>query len=94
VFGLLGAAAVIMFRRGVNPLTTGVGTALVLNLFITFTIPGISIGGHIGGAIAGAAVGALIAAPRHRRQPEWVTYLAPIGVAVAAVVVSVLVTSP
>jgi membrane associated rhomboid family serine protease len=94
VFGLLGAAAVIMFRRGVNPLTTGVGTALVLNLFITFTIPGISIGGHIGGAIAGAAVGALIAAPRHRRQPEWVTYLAPIGVAVAAVVVSVLATGP
>ena len=50
MFGLLGAAAVIMFRRGINPLTTGVGTALVLNLFITFTIPGISIGGHIGGA--------------------------------------------
>ncbi len=94
VFGLLGAAAVIMFRRGINPLTTGVGTALVLNLFITFTIPGISIGGHIGGAIAGAAVGALIAAPRHARQPNWVTYLAPIGVAVAAVVVSVLATGP
>ena len=33
-------------RRGINPLTTGVGTAIVLNLFITFTIPGISMGGH------------------------------------------------
>jgi membrane associated rhomboid family serine protease len=92
VFGLLGAAAVIMFRRGMNPLSTGVGTAIVLNLFITFTIPGISIGGHIGGLIAGAAAGALIAAPRHVRQPNWVTYLAPIGVAAAAVLVSVLAT--
>jgi membrane associated rhomboid family serine protease len=92
VFGLLGAAAVIMCRRGMNPLSTGVGTAIVLNLFITFTIPGISIGGHIGGLIAGAAAGALIAAPRHVRQPNWVTYLAPIGVAAAAVLVSVLAT--
>jgi membrane associated rhomboid family serine protease len=94
VFGLLGAAAVIYFRRGINPLSTGVGTALVLNLFITFSIPGISIGGHIGGLIAGAAAGALMAAPPHARQPVWVSYLAPIGVAAAAVVVSVLATSP
>jgi membrane associated rhomboid family serine protease len=94
VFGLLGAAAVIMYRRGVNPLTTGIGSLIVLNLLITFTIGGISIGGHIGGLVAGAAAGSLMAAPRHARQPEWVTYLAPVAVGIAAVVVSVVVTSP
>ncbi len=80
VFGLLGAAAVIMFRRGINPLSTGIGTTIALNLFITFTIPGISIGGHLGGLVAGVAAGSLMAAPRHTRQPEWVTYVAPVAV--------------
>ena len=66
VFGLLGAAAVIMYRRGINPLSTGVGTLIVLNLLITFTIGGISIGGHLGGLVAGAAAGSLMASsPPH-----------------------------
>ena len=53
VFGLLAAATIGLWRRGVNPFTTGIGTTLILNLFITFAIPGISIGGHVGGMIAG-----------------------------------------
>ncbi len=94
VFGLLGAAAVIMFRRGINPLSTGIGTTIALNLFITFTIPGISIGGHIGGLVAGAAAGSLMTSSRYGRQPEWVTYVAPVVVSVIAVIVSMLVTNP
>ena len=90
VFGLLGAAAVMMYRRGINPLSTGVGTLIVLNLFITFTIGGISIGGHIGGLVAGAAAGSMMAAPRHARQPQWVTYVAPIAVGLIAIAVSVV----
>ena len=67
VFGLLGAAAVIMFRRGHQPaLDRDRRRRSLLNLFITFTIPGISIGGHIGGLVAGAAAGSLMAAPRAR----------------------------
>jgi membrane associated rhomboid family serine protease len=94
VFGLLGAAAVIMFRRGINPLSTGIGTTIALNLFITFTIPGISIGGHLGGLVAGAAAGSLMDAPRGTRQPQWLTYVAPIAVSVIAVAISVVVTEP
>jgi membrane associated rhomboid family serine protease len=94
VFGLLGAAAVIMFRRGINPLSTGIGMTIALNLFITFTIPGISIGGHIGGLVAGAAAGSVMAGPRHTRQPQWVSYVAPVAVSVVAVVVSMMVTNP
>ena len=62
VFGLMGAAAVAMQRRGINVLQTGIGSLLLLNLVITFVIPGISIGGHVGGLAAGAAAGAILLA--------------------------------
>lgn len=93
VFGLLGAAAVMMLQRGINPLSTSIGGLIMLNLFITFTLRDqISVGGHIGGLIAGAAAGWFVSAPRHRRTPEWVTYVAPAAVAIVAIVVAVLVT--
>lgn len=53
VFGLMGAAVAAMRSRGINPFQTGLGTTLLLNLFITFSIPGISIGGHVGGLVGG-----------------------------------------
>jgi membrane associated rhomboid family serine protease len=89
VFGLMAAAAIGMHRRGVNVFRTGIGTILVLNLVITFTIPGISIGGHLGGAIAGAICGFVILAPRHKALPVWASYATPIAIAVVSVMASV-----
>lgn len=66
VFGLMAAAAVGLHQRGINPMRTGIGTTLILNLVITFTIPGISVGGHLGGALTGAAVGYALLKPRWR----------------------------
>lgn len=66
VFGLMAAAAVGLQQRGINPMRTGIGTTLILNLVITFAIPGISIGGHLGGALTGAAVGYVLLKPRWR----------------------------
>ena len=66
VFGLMAAAAVGLQQRGINPMQTGIGSTLILNLLITFAIPGISIGGHIGGALTGAAVGYFLLKPRWR----------------------------
>jgi membrane associated rhomboid family serine protease len=54
VFGLMGAAIVVSRSRGLNLMESGLALWLGLNLLITFTWPGISIGGHIGGLIGGA----------------------------------------
>jgi membrane associated rhomboid family serine protease len=60
VFGLMGAAVIGLRNRGINPWRTDIGTLVLLNLGITFFIPGISVGGHIGGLLAGMAVGKLV----------------------------------
>ena len=52
VFGLFGAAFVLERQAGI---TRGPAfTIIVLNLVLSFAIPGISIGGHIGGLVGGA----------------------------------------
>ena len=61
VFGLMGAAMVLLHRRGINPWQTSIGSLVLLNLVITFLIPRVSIGGHLGG-LAGGALAALVLA--------------------------------
>ena len=90
VFGLMAAAAIGLQRRGVNVFQTGIGATLAINLLLTFTIPGISIGGHVGGAVAGAVCGAVMLAPSWKPVPVWATYLTPLVVAVVAVAGSVV----
>jgi membrane associated rhomboid family serine protease len=60
VFGLMGAAALAMRRRGVNVFQTSIGSLLVINLVLTFGIRGISIGGHLGGLAAGALAALIV----------------------------------
>jgi membrane associated rhomboid family serine protease len=91
VFGLMGAAVVGMYQRGVSPLRSGIGITLALNLMITFTIPGISIGGHLGGAVAGGLAALAVLAPSWKGVPHWLTYAAPVAVIVASVAVTVAV---
>jgi membrane associated rhomboid family serine protease len=57
IFGILGAA-VVLERQRTYVLGGGALGIIVLNLIITFAIPGISIGGHLGG-LAGGALGIL-----------------------------------
>lgn len=54
IFGLLGALLVL--SRRTPALFNQVVLWLALNLYITFTVPGISWEGHIGGLLGGAAV--------------------------------------
>lgn len=93
VFGLFGAAAVALRQRGINPLQTSIGTVLILNLVLTFTISGISIGGHIGGLLGGALCGIVVFAPPNKRPPTWVVYATPIAVGIASVVIGIVVSA-
>ena len=90
-FGMMSAVAIGMWRRGVNPLSTGIGTVLILNVFITFTVPNISIGGHVGGAVAGAICGAVMLSPGHKPVPKWAIWATPVAVGVGSVVLSMLI---
>ncbi|HTO01320.1 MAG TPA: rhomboid family intramembrane serine protease, partial [Microthrixaceae bacterium] len=60
VFGLMGGLIALQLRAHHNPWNSGIGGLVLINLLLTFAIPGISVGGHIGGLLAGAAAGALI----------------------------------
>jgi len=59
IFGLMGAAVVVLRNRGVNPMESGLLFWIGLNLVLTFSLNNISIGGHIGGLIGGT-VAALV----------------------------------
>jgi membrane associated rhomboid family serine protease len=60
IFGLMGAVIVVARGRGVEQLATQFGLFVALNLFLTFSISGISIGGHIGGLIGGFIAALLV----------------------------------
>ena len=91
IFGLLTAAAIGLHSRGFNIFSTGIGTVLILNLVLTFTVSNISIGAHVGGAIAGVICGLAMLAPHGKPNPKWVGYATPFVVALVAVVGSVIV---
>lgn len=93
VFGLMAGAAIGLHRRGVNVFSTGIGTTLALNLVLTFTIRGISIGGHLGGAIGGAVCGWVMLAPTWRPFPKWATYATPAAVIALSLALSVAIAS-
>jgi membrane associated rhomboid family serine protease len=94
VFGMMGAAIIAMRARGIDPMQSGLGMTLVLNLGITFLIPGISIGGHIGGLVAGGIVGYLMFEIADRRRSALTPVLgACVALAVALAVGCIAVAS-
>jgi len=89
VFGLMAAGVVGLRQHGVNPLRTGLGLIFVINLLITITIPGISVGGHLGGAVAGALCGAVMIGRSRQRPVQWWHVAVPISIAAASVAIAV-----
>lgn len=63
IFGLMGALVVLQLRAKQNPWQSGIAGLVLINVVITFALPGISIGGHLGGLAVGAA-GGLLVTPR------------------------------
>jgi membrane associated rhomboid family serine protease len=85
IFGLMGAAAVEMRARQIPIMQSGVGGLILLNLVISFALPGISWGGHIGGLIGGAIAALVIGlGDRYRSRALALAGCAVIGVAAFA----------
>ncbi|NBS29577.1 MAG: rhomboid family intramembrane serine protease [Actinobacteria bacterium] len=90
VFGLMGVTAMAYQQRGINPMRTQIGSLLLMNLAITFLVPGISIGGHLGGAVTGGACALVVTAPRQttvRKHQQKIVLAALFVLAAAACIV-------
>jgi len=72
VFGVMGAAVAVFRARGVNIMDSGLGMTIMLNLGLTFLVPGISIGGHVGGLVAGYVAGEMLMSigPQYLKDPK------------------------
>jgi len=88
VFGVMGAAAVEMRARKIPIMQSGVGGLILINLVISFTLSGISWGGHVGGLIGGA-LAALVLQQGEQRRAQAVALVACGVMAVAAVAGSI-----
>jgi membrane associated rhomboid family serine protease len=66
VYGIMAATFLVARQRGVEQLASQIGLWVILNLAFTFTVPGISIGGHLGGLAGGAAAAGVILAGERR----------------------------
>jgi membrane associated rhomboid family serine protease len=91
VFGLMGGAFVLQRAQGVDPMASGIGPVILLNLAIGFVIPNISIGGHIGGLVGGALAALVLDRLSRRRGPAAVPVLACAGLAVVVGVAAIAV---
>jgi membrane associated rhomboid family serine protease len=93
IFGLMGAALIVLRKRGIDPMQSGLPLWIGINLVLTFTVSGLSIGGHVGGLIGGTvAAAALFELPdRIRAIPPAVSMVLAGAVAVASVVGSLVV---
>ncbi len=89
VFGIMGATAVEMRARQIPLMQSGVGGLILINLVISFTIPGISWGGHLGG-LAGGALAALALQLGERRRMRALALGACAVLAAAAVAGSII----
>jgi membrane associated rhomboid family serine protease len=70
IFGVFGALIVVARARGIPIWQSGLAPILLLNLLLTVSIRGISIGGHLGGLIGGLITGWLVVEfAERRRQP-------------------------
>lgn len=84
VFGIMGATAVEMRARQIPIMQSGVGGLIFINLIISFTLPGISWGGHVGGLIGGALAALVLRASDRAKVPQ----AAIAGLAAMAVVLA------
>jgi membrane associated rhomboid family serine protease len=81
VYGLMGATMVIARNRGADRIVSELGIWLGINLVFSFTVNGISVGGHIGGLIGGTLAALIIAAGEARAGGRGAAGIEALGMA-------------
>jgi membrane associated rhomboid family serine protease len=86
IFGLF--AAIFVILRKLKLSTASVLPILLINLVLTFTVPGISVAGHLGGLITGGVVAAGLAyAPAKSRTAVQIGAIAAVSVVLLALTI-------
>jgi membrane associated rhomboid family serine protease len=91
IFGIFGALIVVANRRGISIWQSGLGVWLVLNLVLSVSTAGISLGGHLGGLAGGLVTGWLVTEVAERRDKRAVALAGCAVVAVASVIAAIAV---
>lgn len=86
IFGIFGALIVVARARGISIWQSGLGVWLVLNLVLSVTYAGISLGAHLGGLVAGLIGGWLITEVGERRSMRAAALAACVVLAAGSVV--------
>lgn len=87
VFGLAAAATVLLWRHGLRFWDTGFGPLIIINVIISFTIPGISIGGHLGGLVGGGLAAEAMLQAR-RAEQRWAGIAATVFIGIGSVLIA------
>ncbi len=85
IFGIFGALIVIAHRRGIPIWQTGLGFVLVLNLVVSVSFRGISLGDHLGGLVAGVIAGLMVVEWGERRRMRSLVLVGCAALAVASI---------
>ncbi len=91
IFGIFGALIVVARARGISIWQSGLGFFLILNLFISVSYAGVSLGGHLGGLVAGLICGWLVVEVGERRRNQTLALAGCALVGVIAVVAAIAV---
>lgn len=89
IFGIFGALIVVGRARGIPIWQSGLGVVLLLNLLISVTVRGISLGGHLGGLLGGLLMGILVVEFAERRRHPSVVLAGCAALAIASIAGSI-----
>jgi membrane associated rhomboid family serine protease len=89
IFGLMGAAFLEAHQRGAEQVRNQLVFLIIINLVITLSVPGISIGAHLGGLIGGGLATLAFRQADQMRSPAlgWAACVALMVIAVAGAIV-------
>lgn len=93
IFGLFGAMAVAQRAVGMSVWASGLGPILAFNLFLTFAVSRISVGGHVGGLLAGGLVGLVYVSTTRSKAPNSAALGAAAGLGAVLFVLSLALAS-